>query len=59
VGVMFENELFEIEEGAFVRNLLTDLDDCFPSVFRIRFGAVRTLLIGYYIFYFKRLLQDG
>lgn len=56
---MLENELFEVEEGAFVRNLLTDLDDCFPSVFRIRFGAVRTLLVGYYIFYFERLLQDG
>ena len=59
MSVVFEDELFEVQEGAFVRDFLADLDDGFPGMFRVSFGTVWTLLVCYYEFAFERLLEDG
>ena len=57
--VMFQDELFEVEKSTFVRDFLTNLDDCFPGVFGVRFCTVGTLLVCYYEFTFESLLEDG
>jgi hypothetical protein len=59
MGMVFEDELFEVEECAFMGNLLTDLDYGFPGVEGVCFCAVGTLLVGHDEFAFKRLLKDG
>jgi hypothetical protein len=41
-----------------MRDFLTNLNDCFPSVFGVGFGTVGTLLVSYYEFAFKRLLEN-
>ena len=56
---MFQDELFEKQERAFVRDLLTDLDECLPCVFRSEFGAVRTLGMLDEVLDLKNLLKDG
>lgn len=38
---------------------MADLDDCFPGVFCVGFCTVGTLLVCYYKFAFKCLLEDG
>ena len=54
--MMFQNELFEVEEGAFVGDFLTNLDDGFPCILGICLSTVRTLLVGYDEFDFEGLL---
>lgn len=43
LGSVFENELFEEQEGAFVLDFLSDLDEGFPGVFGGESCAVWTL----------------
>lgn len=59
MSVVFQDELFEVQEGAFVGDFLADLDQGFPSMFGVGFGAVGTLLICYNEFAFERLLENG
>ena len=50
--------MFEVEEGAFVGDFLADLHDGAPGVGCEGFGAVGTLVVGYYVFDFEGLLED-
>ena len=59
MSVVFEDELFEVQEGAFVGDFLPDLNEGFPSMFGVGFCAVRTLLICHNEFAFECLLEDG
>jgi hypothetical protein len=59
VGVVFEDELFEVEECSFVRDFLPDLDDCLPGVGCVGLRAVRTLLVGNDKFTLEGLLEDS
>lgn len=56
---MLQDELFEKQERAFVRDLLADLNERLPCVFRGEFGAVRTLSMLDEVFDLKDLLEDG
>lgn len=56
---MSQDELFEKQERAFVRDLLTDLNEGFPRVFGGEFGTVGTLGMLDEVFNLKDLLQDG
>ena len=55
---VFEDELFEVEEGSFMGDFLADLDDCAPGVGCEGFGAVGTLVIVHHVLHFKGLLQN-
>ena len=57
--VIFEDELFEVEECSFVRDFLTDLNGCFPGIFGVSFSTIGTLLICYNVFDIECLLKDG
>lgn len=59
VGGVFEDELFEVEEGAFVGDFLADLNDGAPGVGCEGFGAVRALVGVDDVFDFKGLFDDG
>ena len=59
VGGVFEDELFEVEEGSFVGDFLADLDDGAPGVGCEGFGAVGTLVGVDDIFNFEGLFEDG
>ena len=56
---MLQDELFEKQKRALVRNLLTDLDERLPRVLRSEFGAVGTLGMLNEVFDLKDLLEDG
>ena len=58
VGGMFEDELFEVEKGSFVGDLLADLNDGAPGICGEGFGAVGTLVVCNDIFYHECLLDD-
>lgn len=45
VGSVLDDELFEVQESPLVRDLLPDLDDCLPCVFRGELRTVGTLAI--------------
>ena len=59
MGRVFEDELLEIEKGAFVGDLLPHLDDGAPGIGRKGLGAVGTLVVGDDVFDFEGLLEDG
>lgn len=58
VGIMFEDQLFEVEESAFVGDLLADLHARTPGVCGIGFRAVGTLVIGHNVLYLETLLEN-
>lgn len=58
VGVVFEDQLFEIEEGAFVRDLLADLHARTPGICGVRFRAVGALVVGYDVLNLEALLEN-
>lgn len=45
-SAMLKNQLFDEEEGLFVFDVLSDLDDCAPGVRSELFLAVLTLCVG-------------
>lgn len=56
---MFQYELFEVEESAFVRNLLAHLYDGSPCVGCKTLCTIRALMVRNDVFNFESLLQDG
>jgi hypothetical protein len=56
---MLQDELFEEQERAFVRNLLPDLNERFPSIFRSEFSTVWTLGMLNEVFNLEDLFEDG
>ena len=56
---VLQDELFEKQKCTFVCDLLTDLNECLPCIFRGEFGTVGTLGMLYEVFDFKDLLEDG
>lgn len=56
LGVVFEDQLFEIEESTLVRNFLSNLDDSFPCIFGGEFGAIGALSVLDKIFDLEGLL---
>lgn len=56
---MLQNKLFEKQKRALVRDLLTDLNERLPRVFRGKFGAVGTLGMLHKVFDLKHLLENG
>jgi hypothetical protein len=56
---VLENELLEVEEGSLVVDLLSDLYDGAPGVFRCELCAVRALRVGDDELDLKDLLQDS
>lgn len=55
---MFEDQLFEVEESAFVGDLLADLHARTPGVCGIGFRAVGTLVIGHNVLDLETLLEN-
>ena len=55
---MFQDELFEVEESSFVRDLLTHLYDGSPGVACKTLCTIWTLVVCNDIFDLKGLLQD-
>ena len=56
VSGVFEYELFEVEEGSFMRDFLTDLDDRTPGIGGEGFRTVGALVIIYHVLDFESLL---
>lgn len=56
---MFEDELFEVEERSFVRDLLAYLYNCSPCVGCKTLCAVWTLMVCNDVFDLECLLEDG
>lgn len=56
---MFQDELFEVEESSFVRNLLTHLYDGSPCVGCKTLRTIWTLMVCNDVFNLKGLLEDG
>lgn len=54
-----QDELFEKQKRAFVRDLLADLNKRLPRVLRGEFGAVRTLSVLNKVLDLKDLFEDG
>ena len=59
MGGMFQNELFEVKKGTFVRDLLAHLYDSSPCVGCETFCTVWTLVVRNDVFHFEGLLQNG
>jgi hypothetical protein len=53
---MLQNKLLKVQERAFVRNFLPNLDKGFPSVFRRQFSTVWTLPVLNQVFDLEHLL---
>lgn len=58
VGVVLEDELFEIQESTLVVDLLSNLHECSPSVLRRQSSTFRTLRSGDGVFNLEDLLQN-
>lgn len=58
VGVVFKDQLFEVEKGAFVGDLLADLHTRTPGVCSVRFRAVGALVVGYDVLDLEALLEN-
>lgn len=58
VGVVFKDQLLEVEEGAFVGDLLADLHTRTPGVCGVRFRAVGALVVGYDVLDLEALLEN-
>ena len=56
---MFQDELFEVEKGPFVRNLLAHLYDGSPCIGCKTLGTIWTLVVRNDVFNFEGLLEDG
>ena len=56
---MFQDELFEIEESSFVRNLLAHLYDGSPRVGCETLRTIRALVVRNYIFDLESLLENS
>ena len=56
---MFQDELFEVEESSFVRDLLAHLDNGSPCVRCETFCTIRALVVCNDVFDLESLLQDG
>jgi hypothetical protein len=59
VGVVLEEQLLQVEEGALVGHVLTHLDDGVPGTLRVVSFTVLTLLIALHKLHNSRLLHDG
>lgn len=59
VGVVLQDELLEVEEGALVVDLLADLDERSPSVLRGETGALGALRALDDVLDLEDLLQNG
>jgi hypothetical protein len=57
LGVVFHNQLLQIQKGTLVFNLLTDLDLSSPVMWRVSFFAIIALIIIDDIFYHDCLLN--
>lgn len=56
---MFQDELFEVEEGSFVRDLLAHLYDGSPCVGRKTLCTIWALVVCNDVFNLEGLLEDG
>ena len=56
---VFQDELFEVEEGSFVRDFLTHLYNSSPCVGCETFRTIWTLVVCNDVFDLKGLLEDG
>ena len=55
---MLEDELFEVQERPFMRDLLSHLYECFPGILCGKFCAIWTLAMLYKVFDLERPLKD-
>lgn len=58
VRVVFEDQLFEVEESAFVGDLLADLHARAPGICGVGFRAVGALVVGHDILDLEALLEN-
>jgi len=58
IGVVFENELFDVEESTFVVDFLSDLNERSPGVLRSESGTFGTLSSLNNVFDFEDLLKN-
>ena len=58
VGALFEDELFEVEEGSFVGHFLPYLNAGSPGVVCVALRTIGTLSVLLDEFYIEGLLQD-